>query len=86
MSLVVIAINPIYRQTRFRWRQPLMLKPMEPYRQHWALDDVYIGEACPRFCSGHGLCQYPRCRCDQGYGGSYCEESKPLMVSLVASW
>lgn len=35
----------------------------------FALDDVYIGVACPKLCQGHGTCREGRCFCDSGYKG-----------------
>nr|XP_027207226.1 reelin-like [Penaeus vannamei] len=35
----------------------------------WSLDDVYVGEACPDHCSGHGDCVDGVCTCDAGYEG-----------------
>lgn len=39
----------------------------------WSVDDVYVGEACPDFCSGHGDCVAPNvCACDEGFDGATC--------------
>ena len=59
--------------TRFRWRQELEeTEEGDPEPTQWALKDVYVGEACENYCSGHGFCQYPQCICDYGYTGSDC--------------
>ena len=35
----------------------------------WALDDIYVGEACPDMCHGRGDCKGGHCECDTGYVG-----------------
>lgn len=56
----------ITRATQFRWIQ----KEGTGERQSWGVDHVYIGEACPRLCSGHGYCTSGVvCICDEGYHG-----------------
>ncbi|KAM4036706.1 reelin isoform 2-T2 [Anomaloglossus baeobatrachus] len=55
--------------TQFRWIQ----KGDETEKQSWAVDHVYIGEACPKLCSGHGYCTTGAvCICDEGYQGDDC--------------
>ncbi|KAE8616335.1 hypothetical protein XENTR_v10008776 [Xenopus tropicalis] len=55
--------------TQFRWIQ----KGDETEKQSWAVDHVYIGEACPKLCSGHGYCTTGAiCLCDEGYQGDDC--------------
>ena len=73
------SLFPWYRSTRFRWYQSLM-PSMQSSKQHWAVDDVYIGAACRDLCHGHGRCDYPRCVCDEGYGGPTCVQTVPLKV------
>ena len=69
--------------TRFRWRQePDESQDDDAEPSQWALKDIYIGEACENFCSGHGYCQHPQCICDEGYTGSDCgqisQDNKPV--------
>ncbi|MBN3305955.1 RELN protein, partial [Amia calva] len=56
------------------------------YQQHsdtqWAIDNFYIGPACPTHCSGHGDCLDQRCLCDPGYSGPQCYLSSALRTSL----
>ncbi|XP_077327999.1 reelin isoform X2 [Lithobates pipiens] len=55
--------------TQFRWIQ----KGDETEKQSWAVDHVYIGEACPKLCSGHGYCTTGAiCICDEGFQGDDC--------------
>ncbi|XP_023681705.2 reelin isoform X1 [Paramormyrops kingsleyae] len=54
--------------TRFRWKQTgLGTSTM------WAIDNVYIGPSCLRFCSGRGHCSRTGCKCDPGFSGPACE-------------
>ncbi|XP_065846380.1 reelin-like isoform X2 [Oscarella lobularis] len=50
----------------------------------WAIGNVYIGNSCPNFCSGHGRCTTNvQCLCDSGYSGYQCSQSatyKPFEI------
>ncbi|XP_048861285.1 reelin-like [Brienomyrus brachyistius] len=65
--------------TRFRWKQT------GPGNGNmWAIDNVYIGPSCLRFCSGRGHCSRTGCRCDPGFSGPACElasQSFPAFLS-----
>ena len=50
----------------FRWKQENSESDSPP---SWALDDVYIGEACPHLCNGRGACVKGKCVCDPHYVG-----------------
>lgn len=58
--------------TRFRWRQEP--DAGDSTTSQWGIKDIYIGESCPNFCSGHGFCRYPQCLCDEGYAGQDCSQ------------
>ncbi|XP_026533029.1 reelin [Notechis scutatus] len=66
--------------TQFRWIQ----KGEEPEKQSWAIDHVYIGEACPKLCSGHGYCTTGAiCICDEEYQGDDCSVFNHELPSYI---
>ncbi|XP_061108680.1 reelin [Conger conger] len=67
--------------TRFRWIQNYYGEQDE-----WALDDIYIGQQCPRMCHGHGWCDHGHCRCDDGFSGTDCQPSSPLSSSVLSDF
>lgn len=67
--------------TQFRWIQ----KGDETEKQSWAVDHVYIGEACPKLCSGHGYCTTGAiCICDEGFQGIFCKTLKSKKSTHLA--
>lgn len=72
--------------TQFRWIQ----KGEETEKQSWAIDHVYIGEACPKLCSGHGYCTTGAvCICDESFQGlnprpSLAQET--VGVAFLSTW
>ncbi|KAJ7329566.1 hypothetical protein JRQ81_015740, partial [Phrynocephalus forsythii] len=67
------------RNTRIRWRQigPIL-------GNMWAIDNIYIGPSCLRFCSGRGQCTRNGCKCDPGFSGPACEmasQTFPMFIS-----
>lgn len=56
MSSVISFKNVLFlpRTLRFRWFQGKI--PESDFGPEWALDNVYIGMACPDHCNGHGYC------------------------------
>ncbi|XP_077972003.1 reelin-like isoform X1 [Styela clava] len=71
---VTIPLNHISSgTTQFRWFQDDNASKLHS----WAIDDIYIGESCPGFCSGHGKCtKSQQCICDNGYTGKDCSRPK----------
>uniref|UniRef100_A0A8C6XT10 Reelin n=1 Tax=Naja naja TaxID=35670 RepID=A0A8C6XT10_NAJNA len=67
------------RDTRIRWRQTgSVLGNM------WAIDSIYIGPSCLKFCSGRGQCTRTGCKCDPGFSGPACEmasQTFPMFIS-----
>ena len=55
-----------FSTTRFRWVQQ---DPSSAELPDWAIDDVFIGEACPQQCHGRGDCVHGKCVCDPTYVG-----------------
>jgi len=43
--------------------------PVNDDAPNWAIDDVYVGEKCPKMCQGRGDCIDGSCSCDSGYIG-----------------
>ncbi|MEJ1272528.1 solute carrier family 26 member 5 [Cricetulus griseus] len=66
--------------TQFRWIQ----KGEETEKQSWAIDHVYIGEACPKLCSGHGYCTTGAvCICDESFQGDDCSVFSHELPSYI---
>ncbi|KAK2176997.1 hypothetical protein NP493_626g01025 [Ridgeia piscesae] len=64
--------------TRFRWVQQ---DPNDSEIPDWAIDDIYIGEACPQQCQGRGDCVHGKCVCDPSYVGETCEPIRSQLLS-----
>uniref|UniRef100_A0A8C9VAA0 Reelin n=1 Tax=Scleropages formosus TaxID=113540 RepID=A0A8C9VAA0_SCLFO len=65
--------------TRFRWRQMGM-----GAGNMWAIDNVYIGPSCLRFCSGRGHCTRTGCKCDPGFSGPACELASQTFPAILS--
>uniref|UniRef100_W5NEI9 Reelin n=1 Tax=Lepisosteus oculatus TaxID=7918 RepID=W5NEI9_LEPOC len=65
--------------TRFRWRQT----GTGPGNM-WAVDNVYIGPSCLRFCSGRGQCTRNGCKCDPGFSGPACELASQTFPAFLS--
>ncbi|XP_070558262.1 reelin-like isoform X2 [Ptychodera flava] len=71
--VIKLADKILERPVRFRWFQGATSSSASSSHPHWALDDVFISQSCADDCSGHGLCDYPQCICDDGFYGDSCE-------------
>lgn len=49
----------------------------------WAIDDIYIGEACPDMCNGRGDCRNGHCICDSGTYGRTCEPARDTLLQRL---
>uniref|UniRef100_A0A3Q2DRU9 Reelin n=1 Tax=Cyprinodon variegatus TaxID=28743 RepID=A0A3Q2DRU9_CYPVA len=65
--------------TRFRWKQS-----GAGTGNMWAIDNVYIGPACLRFCSGRGHCSRTGCKCDPGFSGPACELASQTFPAFLS--
>ncbi|KTF83160.1 hypothetical protein cypCar_00047729, partial [Cyprinus carpio] len=65
--------------TRFRWRQTAVGSSIM-----WAIDNVYIGPSCLRFCSGRGHCSRTGCKCDHGFSGPACELASQTFPAFLS--
>ncbi|XP_071271970.1 reelin-like [Salvelinus alpinus] len=65
--------------TQFRWRQGGM-----GAGNMWAIDNVYIGPSCLRFCSGRGHCSRTGCKCDPGFSGPACELASQTFPAFLS--
>uniref|UniRef100_A0A3Q3J4K3 Reelin n=1 Tax=Monopterus albus TaxID=43700 RepID=A0A3Q3J4K3_MONAL len=65
--------------TRFRWKQS-----GTGSGNMWAIDNVYIGPACLRFCSGRGHCSRTGCKCDPGFSGPACELASQTFPAFLS--
>uniref|UniRef100_A0A8C2J5L3 Reelin n=1 Tax=Cyprinus carpio TaxID=7962 RepID=A0A8C2J5L3_CYPCA len=65
--------------TRFRWRQTAVGSSIM-----WAIDNVYIGPSCLRFCSGRGHCSRMGCKCDPGFSGPACELASQTFPAFLS--
>ncbi|XP_039598540.1 reelin [Polypterus senegalus] len=50
----------------------------------WAIDNVYIGPSCLKFCSGRGQCTRNGCKCDPGFSGPACELASQTFPAFVS--
>ncbi|GBN96133.1 Reelin [Araneus ventricosus] len=70
--------------TQFRWIQDTPTNIPKPRNlPAWAIDDVYIGEACPSMCHGKGICVQGKCQCDLGFSGADCKPSRNLIAARI---
>uniref|UniRef100_A0A0S7F0R3 Reelin n=1 Tax=Poeciliopsis prolifica TaxID=188132 RepID=A0A0S7F0R3_9TELE len=67
--------------TQFRWKQT---GTGTGTGNMWAIDNVYIGPACLRFCSGRGHCSRTGCKCDPGFSGPACELASQTFPAFLA--
>ncbi|GFR97714.1 reelin [Elysia marginata] len=66
---------------RFRWFQGHIADT--DFGPEWAIDNVYIGQACMDHCRGHGYCLGgTMCHCDEGYIAPLCVPDTPLPAFL----
>ncbi|KAI8771793.1 reelin [Biomphalaria glabrata] len=80
---IIIPLNHLHvcGNVRFRWYQGRI--PDNDFGPEWAIDNVFIGMACPDHCNGHGYCLGGiSCQCDEGYSGETCVPHEPNPVYL----
>ncbi|MGH0173041.1 UNVERIFIED_CONTAM: hypothetical protein FKN15_001931 [Acipenser sinensis] len=65
--------------TRFRWRQT-----GPGAGNMWAVDNVYVGPSCLKFCSGRGQCTRNGCKCDPGFSGPACEMASQTYPAFIS--
>ncbi|KAG8439950.1 hypothetical protein GDO86_005931 [Hymenochirus boettgeri] len=67
------------KDTRLRWRQngPVV-------GNMWALDNIYVGPSCLKFCSGRGQCTRTGCKCEPGFSGPACEMASQTFPSFIS--
>uniref|UniRef100_A0AAR2KU63 Reelin n=1 Tax=Pygocentrus nattereri TaxID=42514 RepID=A0AAR2KU63_PYGNA len=65
--------------TQFRWRQT-----GSGTGNMWAIDNVYVGPSCLRFCSGRGHCSRTGCKCDPGFSGPACELASQTFPAFLS--
>ncbi|XP_033105614.1 LOW QUALITY PROTEIN: reelin-like [Anneissia japonica] len=71
--------------TQFRWIQLSANSNRKAPR--WSLDNIYIGEACPLMCHGHGTCLLKGlCVCDDGYEGQSCTPVRTLARDFLENF
>eukprot|EP00062_Callorhinchus_milii_P006692 gi/632947500/ref/XP_007889076.1/ PREDICTED: reelin [Callorhinchus milii] len=66
-------------ETRFRWRQT-----GSTTGNMWAVDNVYIGPACYKLCSGRGRCSVSGCKCDPGFSGPGCDMASQTFPTIIS--
>ncbi|XP_078717259.1 LOW QUALITY PROTEIN: reelin [Lampetra fluviatilis] len=76
VPLPLVAVSP---WTRFRWSLEHAGNGTA-----WAIDNVYIGPACPELCSGQGQCTDSGCLCDAGFSGEACEETSRVLPPFLS--
>ncbi|XP_022095907.1 reelin-like [Acanthaster planci] len=78
--LVVIRLpeHITQKKTQFRFWQA-----EDEFAPTFSIGAVYIGEACPDNCRGHGVCLEGRCHCDYGHTGVSCQPLRENPVGLM---
>ncbi|XP_038061332.1 reelin-like [Patiria miniata] len=77
--LVVIRLPEYITQKKAQFR---FWQAEDKFAPTFSIGEVYVGEACPENCHGHGVCRDGECHCDYGYTGTSCQPLRENSMGL----